>query len=70
MTTPAVTVREWLDEHGTATNVYCGCIGWVSGHPRVTRGMSAPSPKGTRTYYRCDECRRCWHTVNRESRPS
>ena len=56
-----MTIRELLDQHGKASRVYCGCIGWVSGHPRSTRGVKALSPKGTRMYFRCNQCGTVWH---------
>lgn len=54
-------VGDFLRENGKACNVYCGCIGWAGGHKRPTRGVKADSPKGTRTYFRCDECGKLWH---------
>lgn len=59
-----MTIRELFNQHGKRSNVYCGCIGWVSGHPRATRGVIAQSPGGTRTYAKCNECGRIWHRRN------
>ena len=47
-------IREFPDTYGQRGDVDRGCTGWVSGHPRVTRGVHARYRN--RVYYRCDEC--------------
>jgi hypothetical protein len=52
-----MTVAKFLDGQ-PRTTVYCGCIGYASGHPRGTRGRKGAH--GGWTYYRCDSCGRTW----------
>ena len=56
-----MTIGELLAGSGKRCTVYCGCIGWISGHKRGTPGLKAGAPVGTRIYYKCLTCGKIWH---------